>query len=147
MYLYIYICIYMQSLTRVYLQLFISRFYISGKALSTIGPSSAHIIRARRNIIPHVLFIVHASRNNSHSTFVKNASHTIYFFRSFDVSAFSLFSFFLFSLALSFALSRSLSPEEYLRDHSLFTMQKCKVYLQNMCVPLLVNICVLFRSD
>jgi len=30
----------MQSLTRVYLQLFTSRFYISGKALSIIGPVS-----------------------------------------------------------------------------------------------------------
>jgi len=70
-FIYVYICsCYKSLLTTIYF----SRIYISGKALSTVGPSGPwyHVLEEAL----FLTFIVHASRNNSHSTFVKNASHT-----------------------------------------------------------------------
>lgn len=43
----------------------------------------------------------------------------------------------------SLSLSLSLSSEKYLRSFILFTMQKCKVYLQNMCFIVGQYMCII----
>lgn len=134
LYMYIYAVANKSLLTTIYL----SRLQISGKALSTVADRRSIVF-----VLEETLFLTFLSYTQVVTILTAPSRKTlhIHLLLSF-VRRILLCSRFFF---LPLFLSLSCSPEEYLRSFILFTMQKCKVYLQNMCVLLLVNICVLFR--